>query len=91
MFDFQRHFTLREPLALPLTLNVDGDIYMLDDPESVTEFAEKYFTRQSWLERKYMSFRLVDAHHLPECLRRGVNVRADRQGRFRVSPPSMKP
>jgi hypothetical protein len=67
MFDFQRHFTSREPLALPLVVKVDGNRYTLDSPESVGEFGERYFTRQSWLERKYMSFRLVDAPRPDRC------------------------
>jgi hypothetical protein len=60
MFDFQRHFMYRETLVLPLTLVVDGERYELTDPESVSAFAGEHFTHQSWLERKYMSFRLVD-------------------------------
>ena len=60
MFDFQRHFMHREPLALPLTVRVDDQVYNLDDVPAIEAFAAKYFTEQSWLERKYMSFRLVD-------------------------------
>lgn len=67
MFDFQRHFTTREPLALPLTVNVDGSRHTLDSPEAVGEFGERYFTHQSWLERKYLSFRLVDAPQPDRC------------------------
>lgn len=67
MFDFQRHFSIREPMVLPLTVTVDGERYTLDSPESVGEFGERYFTDQSWLERKYMSFRLVDAPRPDRC------------------------
>jgi hypothetical protein len=67
MFDFQRHFSIREPLALPLTVNVDGNRYTLDSPEAVDKFGKQYFTDQSWLERKYMSFRLVDAPQPDRC------------------------
>ncbi len=67
MFDFQRHFTSREPLALPITLRVDGARYILSDLQSVEAFANEHFTNQSWLERKYMSFRLVDAPRPDRC------------------------
>ena len=67
MFDFQRHFSSREPLVLPLTVTVDGDRHTLDSPESVNDFGARYFTDQSWLERKYMSFRLVDAPQPDRC------------------------
>lgn len=60
MFDFQRHFTSREQLELPITVRVDGSRYELNDPDSVETFVNEQFTEQSWLERKYMSFRLVD-------------------------------
>ncbi len=67
LFDFQRHFTTREPLALPITLRVDGVRYPITDVETLTRFAEKYFTEQSWLEKKYMSFRLVDEPYPNKC------------------------
>lgn len=67
MFDFQRHFTSREQLALPITVNIDGVTYKLDDPESMTAFVNEHFTEQSWLERKYMSFRVVDVPKPAKC------------------------
>lgn len=67
LFDFQRHFMYRETLALPLTAVVDGRRYELTDPESVGAFAGEHFTHQSWLERKYLSFRLVDDLHPSRC------------------------
>jgi len=67
LFDFQRHFTYREQLALPLTLSIGGDSYKLDNPDSFVEFANQHFTKQSWLERKYMSFRLVDDELPKQC------------------------
>lgn len=60
MFDFQRHITYRDTLVLPLSLNVAGEYYRIEDVEDFASFAEQHFTKQSWLERKYMSFRLVD-------------------------------
>ncbi|MGI9237548.1 MAG: hypothetical protein ACR2QZ_09140 [Woeseiaceae bacterium] len=68
MFDFQRHFSYRDTLLLPLTLNVDGKVYRLQDGDDLTAFMNEHFTQQSWLERKYMSFRLVD-DLLPERCR----------------------
>jgi hypothetical protein len=67
MFDFQRHFTTREPIMLPLKLHVGDNAYVLNDPESLMKFANENFTEQSWLERHYMSFRLVDAPHPLHC------------------------
>ena len=67
MFDFQRHFTTREPLMLPLRLRVGGVDYRVNDQESLIKFAQENFTEQSWLERHYMSFRLVDAPHPNHC------------------------
>ena len=67
MFDFQRHFTSREQLALPITLNIDGVRYTLDNPENTTAFVNEHFTEQSWLERKYMSFRVVDDVNPRQC------------------------
>lgn len=60
MFDFQRHITLRDQLALPLTVIVDEQRYVLDTVDSFQSFANEYFAPQSLLERKYMSFRIVD-------------------------------
>lgn len=67
MFDFQRHFMYRDRLALPLTLRIDDDIYRLDNPTNFAAFADEHFTKQSWLERKYMSFRLVDDPQPKRC------------------------
>lgn len=67
MFDFQRHFTYREQLVLPLTVNVDGRRYELFDPDSTTAFVDEHFTEQTWLERKYMSFRIVDDVRPKKC------------------------
>jgi len=41
--------------------------YLLDDQKSVIKFAEVHFIKQSWLERRYMSFRLVDEPHPDRC------------------------
>lgn len=67
MFDFQRHFATREPLLLPLRLRVGDVSYRVNDQESLIKFAQENFTEQSWLERHYMSFRLVDAPHPNRC------------------------
>jgi len=67
MFDFQRHFTSREQLALPVTLNIGGTRYELNDPDSTAAFVNEHFTTQSWLERKYMSFRIVDDVRPKQC------------------------
>ena len=67
MFDFQRHFTEREQLILPLTVRVDGERFVIDDPASADSFVNRFFTGQSWLERKYMSFRLVDDPQPDRC------------------------
>lgn len=67
LFDFQRHFMTREPLALPLRVRIGDVSYLLNDQQSVIKFAEEYFTKQSWLERRYMSFRLVDGPLPDRC------------------------
>jgi hypothetical protein len=60
LFDFQRHFTWQEQLALPVVLRVDEQRYDIRGPADFATFANEQLTEQSWLERKYMSFRLVD-------------------------------
>ncbi|MGI9235977.1 MAG: hypothetical protein ACR2QZ_01185 [Woeseiaceae bacterium] len=60
MFDFQRHFSYRDTLLLPLTVSVSGESYRLENGDDLIAFINEHFTQQSWLERKYMSFRLVD-------------------------------
>jgi hypothetical protein len=67
LFDFQRHFMKREQLILPLRLRVNEVSYELNDLESFERFANERFTKQSWLEQKYMSFRLVDQPHPNRC------------------------
>ena len=67
MFDFQRHFTQRENLMLPIRLRVGDVSYSITDPESFSAFANQHFTEQSWLEQKYMSFRLVDSPTPDRC------------------------
>jgi hypothetical protein len=67
LFDLQRHVTYRERLALPITLNVHGTRYRLQTPDEFAAFANEHFTEQSWLERKYMSFRVVDDPHPKQC------------------------
>ena len=67
LFEFQRHFTHRENLALPLTVLVNGERFVLDGPDSVRSFVERFFTEQSWLARKTMSFRLVDEPQPDRC------------------------
>lgn len=67
MFDFQRHIMYRERLVLPITLKVDDRVYELNTPDDVNSFAQRFFTEQSWLERKYMSFRVVDDPRPQQC------------------------
>jgi hypothetical protein len=67
LFDFQRHFTVRENLILPIKLRVNDVSYSIDDVDAFRNFANKRFTKQSWLERKYMSFRLVDEPQPNRC------------------------
>ena len=67
MFDFQRHFTYRDRLVLPLTINVDGVSYRVENTDDFISFMNEHFTEQSWLERKYMSFRLVDDPQPKQC------------------------
>ena len=67
LFDFQRHIVFKEQLVLPLTVSVDGERYVLDDGESLTAFINRYFNEQSWLARKFMSFRLVDEVKPRQC------------------------
>ncbi len=67
MFDFQRHFMHRETLALPLRVRVGGSTYTIEDPDAFVKFANEHFRQQSWLERKYMSFRLVDEPRPNRC------------------------
>ena len=67
MFDFQRHITYREQLALPLTVRVNDQRYPLEHPDQLIEFMNEHFTEQSWLERKYMSFRVVDDPAPKQC------------------------
>jgi hypothetical protein len=67
LFDFQRHFMHRESIILPAQLRIDDISYRLDDLDSMRQFADQHFTDQSWLERKYMSFRLVDEPQPNRC------------------------
>ncbi len=67
MFDLQRHITYRERLVLPITLKVNGVSYNLESPDQFAAFANEHFTEQSWLERKYMSFRVVDDPKPSQC------------------------
>jgi hypothetical protein len=67
MFDFQRHIMQRENIMLPIRLRVGDVSYAITDPESFAAFANEHFTEQSWLERKYMSFRLVDSPTPDRC------------------------
>lgn len=67
MFDFQRHITYRDTLKLPLSLSVSGKHYRIENGDDLVAFAGEHFTRQSWLERKYMSFRIVDDPQPSRC------------------------
>lgn len=67
LFDFQRHFMSRDQLMLPLSLRVNEVSYSMNDIESFQRFADEHFTKQSWLEQKYMSFRLVDQPRPNRC------------------------
>jgi hypothetical protein len=67
LFDFQRHFTVRENLILPIKLRINDDEYSIGDIDAFQKFADERFMKQSWLERKYMSFRLVDDPHPNRC------------------------
>ncbi len=67
LFDFQRHFMNRDQLMLPLSLRVNEISYVIDDLESFQRFANERFSTQSWLEQKYMSFRLVDQPRPNRC------------------------
>ena len=67
LFDFQRHFTQREALQLPLTVVINGQSHTLNNPANVEAFVGKYFAEQSWWERKYLSFRLVDDVYPLRC------------------------
>ncbi|NQV85734.1 MAG: HTTM domain-containing protein, partial [Woeseiaceae bacterium] len=67
MFDFQRHFTYRQTLQLPLTLRIGDEILPINDVESFNAFVNAHFEEQSWLERKYLSFRLVDTATPNQC------------------------
>lgn len=60
LFDFQRHFSQREDLMLPLRVRIDTEVYAIDDRDSFMEFYDEHYQEQRWIERKYMSFRLVD-------------------------------
>jgi hypothetical protein len=57
----------RELLILPLRVRVGNVSYLLGDRQSVIKFAEEHFTKRSWLERRYTSFRLVDESHPDRC------------------------
>jgi hypothetical protein len=67
LFDFQRHFTWQEQLALPVVLRVDEQRYDIRSPADFAAFANEQLAEQSWLERKYMSFRLVDEPRPNRC------------------------
>jgi hypothetical protein len=67
MFDFQRHVASRERLVLPITLRVDGEVYEINTPAEFNAFATRFFREQSWLEAKYMSFRVVDEPQPAKC------------------------
>lgn len=67
MFDFHRHFSIREPLALPVRLRVGDNVYAITSPDDLSAFAAEYFKKQSWFEQKYLSFRLVDEPYPNQC------------------------
>jgi len=67
LFDFQRHVLYREAPELPMTLRVGGSVYEIQTRDDFLAFANEHFTNQSWLERKYMSFRLVDDPYPDRC------------------------
>lgn len=67
LFDFQRHITERETLVLPITLRVADQRYEITDLASLQRFIDEHFTQQSWFERHYLSFRLVDEMKPDRC------------------------
>jgi hypothetical protein len=67
LFDFERHFTAQEPLMLPLRVRIGDVSYLVNDRESLIKFAKENFTEESWVEKHYMSFRLVDDPHPNRC------------------------
>ena len=60
LWDFQRHVLYREAPILPMTVRVDGTVYEILTPDDFVAFAGEHFRPQSWIARKYMSFRIVD-------------------------------
>lgn len=67
LFDFQRHFTSRENFSLPMRLRIGDDTWSIDTVDELRSFAGEQFSDQSWLARKYMSFRLVDDPQPNRC------------------------
>jgi hypothetical protein len=67
LFALERRFTTLEPLVLPFKVRIGDVTYLVNDRQSLIKFAEENFTRQSWLERHYMSFRLVDDPRPNRC------------------------
>jgi hypothetical protein len=66
-FDFDRHFSVRQKLEYPLRLRIGDTIYPINNPDDYAAFGAKHFKTPSWLERKYMSFRLVDEPQPNKC------------------------
>ena len=69
LFDFQRYFTTRKnTMQLPMKIRIDGKIYLINNAESLQSFAKEFFSKQTWLENRYLSFRIVD-HSFPNRCR----------------------
>ena len=67
LFSLEEHVITTEPLVPPLKVRIGDTTYLVNDQQSLIKFAEDNFTRQSWLERHLMSFRLVDEPHPNHC------------------------
>lgn len=68
LFDFQTFLTTKdEPLSLPMTLKIEDKIIDIYDGKSLKSFINTYFVAQSFLERKYLSFREVDSPKPAKC------------------------
>ncbi len=69
LFDFQRYFTTRKnTMQLPMKIRIDGKIYLINNAELLQSFAKEFFSKQTWLENRYLSFRIVD-HSFPNRCR----------------------
>ena len=66
--DFNRFLEyLEEPLVLPLTLRINGQLIEVLDESSAKQFEADWYEPLNYFERKFLIFRDVDSEHPKKC------------------------